>query len=409
MTVPRRSPVLHLSIAAFLLAAATAVVLAASLRIEIVATGPATVVPRDRVQVLRGERGGTVVAVEAKAGTLVAEGRAVLRLDATAQEVRLGQARDALADLTARRDGLDALLAGLEDEASPPPAPEDLAARSARIAGSVREAEAFIAAAQGERAVAYARIARIDALLSLENRRLTAVERLRETGVASGERLLDRVEARTDLETLRTIQEAEVAQIDLEVAALATARDGTLARARDEAAAERAALVREIASLRREMRRLTRDVEAATIRAPLAGRLQFEDDLRAGTVVEAGAALARIVPEGAAHDVIVDVSNTDIGFLSAGQSARVRIDAFPFSRYGAVKGRVVRIAADAVQDAPDAPLTYPVLVRLEAGATDLPLRAGMTARVDVVTGARTILSYFFAPIIDVISSGLRER
>ena len=48
----------------------------------------------------------------------------------------------------------------------------------------------------------------------------------------------------------------------------------------------------------------------------------------------------------------VFVLNKDIGFIKPGQEAKVRVDAFPFTRYGELPGAVTQIAADAL--APDA-------------------------------------------------------
>jgi hypothetical protein len=49
------------------------------------------------------------------------------------------------------------------------------------------------------------------------------------------------------------------------------------------------------------------------------------------------------------------ISNRDIGFVSAGQQAEVKIDTFNFTRYGLLRGKVVSVSQDAiVRDKPNA-------------------------------------------------------
>ena len=42
------------------------------------------------------------------------------------------------------------------------------------------------------------------------------------------------------------------------------------------------------------------------------------------------------------------MSDKDIGFVEPDQSAEVKIDAFPFTTYGSIKGKITSISADAV-------------------------------------------------------------
>ncbi len=44
------------------------------------------------------------------------------------------------------------------------------------------------------------------------------------------------------------------------------------------------------------------------------------------------------------------IDNKDIGFVNAGQAAEVKLETFPFTRYGTVPATVKRVTADAVTD-----------------------------------------------------------
>ena len=69
-----------------------------------------------------------------------------------------------------------------------------------------------------------------------------------------------------------------------------------------------------------------------------------------GQVVAAGQQLAVVTPSDGALRVEALVANADIGFVKLGQEVAVKLDAFPFTRFGALHGRVIAIAAEAVDE-----------------------------------------------------------
>ena len=127
--------------------------------------------------------------------------------------------------------------------------------------------------------------------------------------------------------------------------------------------------------------------------------------------------------------------NRDIGFVNVGQDAAVKIESFPYTRYGAIHAHVVPIARDAIPE-PDAAaiegdparpptrpaspaqrtqnLVFPVVLKPDAASiavdgVDQPLTSGMAVTVELKTGARRMLEYLFAPVVEVASKAMRER
>ena len=72
-----------------------------------------------------------------------------------------------------------------------------------------------------------------------------------------------------------------------------------------------------------------------------------------GQVVASGQEIMRVVPEHSKLEIEAYVKNRDIGFVSLGQEAVVKVEAFPFTRYGSIRAHVSRIARDAIPE-PDA-------------------------------------------------------
>ena len=88
-------------------------------------------------------------------------------------------------------------------------------------------------------------------------------------------------------------------------------------------------------------------VKGMTLRAPVSGTIEASAVTTVGQVVKPSQQLMQVVPEGAALEIECYVLNTDIGFLKVGQHATIKLDTFPYTRYGTISGTVTRIAADA--------------------------------------------------------------
>jgi hypothetical protein len=69
--------------------------------------------------------------------------------------------------------------------------------------------------------------------------------------------------------------------------------------------------------------------------------------------------LKTIVPLDAPIEIEALIQNKDIGFVEAGQTAVVKVESFPFTRYGTVEGAVVKVSRDAVDDREASALSDP--------------------------------------------------
>lgn len=134
------------------------------------------------------------------------------------------------------------------------------------------------------------------------------------------------------------------------------------------------------------------------VRAPVDGIVQELVVAGAGQSVGSNEPLMKLVPTGTGLVVRAKVDNQDIGYLKVGQAAKVKVRAFDFLRYGALKGEVQQIAADATPDQEDGALRYGITVETEkAELTDGEdwhnVTPGMAVEVDLLVRERTILSY----------------
>lgn len=120
-----------------------------------------------------------------------------------------------------------------------------------------------------------------------------------------------------------------------------------------------------------------------------------------------------IVPRGQSLEIEALVFNRDIGFVVEGQKATVKVDAFPFTRYGTIEGDIVTVSKDAATDE-KLGLVYPSRIRLATtqmriDAKDVDLSPGMAVTVEVKTGRRRLIEYFLSPLIQAANESVRER
>jgi len=172
--------------------------------------------------------------------------------------------------------------------------------------------------------------------------------------------------------------------------------------------------------------------------APIEGVVQQTAVTTVGQVVTTGQQLAVITPNGGKLQVEALVANLDIGFVKIGQPAVIKVDAFPFTRFGVLHGKVVKIAPSAVTEqeakralanaaaaanpsqAPSSSpgqaetFVFPVTVALDESAMTIddaviPLAPGMTVAVEIKTDSRRVIDYLLSPLAKIASEAARER
>lgn len=132
-----------------------------------------------------------------------------------------------------------------------------------------------------------------------------------------------------------------------------------------------------------------------------------------GAVVRPADPIMVIVPRDSDLMVEAMVLNRDAGFIREGQSVEVKLEAFPFTRYGIVPGKIERISRDSVQDE-KLGLVFPAQVSLSRSAINVDgkavkLEPGLAATAEIKTGTRRIIEYLLSPLARRVQEAGRER
>jgi membrane fusion protein, hemolysin D len=393
--------------------------------IDVVASAQGKVIPRGRVKIVQAADAGVVRAINVVDGSGVRAGEPLIVLDPTASEADVAQARESLSVAAVDRARAQALVRAATGQPVRFEAPSgmphtELGVQESLVAARVAEHRTAVAALHEERdqrgaelSMVAAEVQKIEQQLPLAETQLESLEALEGPGVVPRlkvaevkERVIglrgDLLIRREELNKTRGALGAVTNQIGkLESEFRAQALD-----ALSEAEANH--------RLRAEELKKAEDKAALTVlTSPIDGTVAQLAVHTLGAVVKPADPLLVIVPRGEELIVEAMVLNKDIGFVHEGQRVEVKLEAFPFTRYGIVAGEVERISRDSVDDE-KLGLVFPCLVTLsrsyiEIGAQRVALAPGFAATAEIKTGQRRIIEYLLSPLSRRLQEAGRER
>jgi hemolysin D len=394
-------------------------------QIDVVAVAQGRVIPDGRIKTVQAPDQGVVRAIHVRDGQRVQAGDPLIEMDPTVSEAEVEQAREALQVAEIDRARARALLDHASGRRVALVLPEGLsqevretqeaivAARIAEHRAQRSQAAQERAQRSADRAMVAADIERIEQQLPLAEQQLEAFRGLEARGFAPRLRVAEVEERTIGMRQDRVIRRAELGRARAAEAAAAQTLASIDAQFRREAldafneADATARLRREELTIAEERNRRT------LLTAPAAGVVQQVQVHTVGAVLRPADPLLVIVPDGSTLVVDAMVLNRDAGFVREGQEVRVKLEAFPFTRYGVVDGRLTFLSRDAVQDE-NLGLVFPARVELRqfsinVGGRATPLTAGLAATAEIRTGRRRIIEFLLSPLQRRVEEAGRER
>lgn len=159
----------------------------------------------------------------------------------------------------------------------------------------------------------------------------------------------------------------------------------------------------------------TQLLEQTDMTAPSRGLVKSIRVTTLGGVVRAGDIVMELLPTQSGLILEAKVYPADIAFVTVGQKANVKLDAFDSTVYGGFRGEVIYVSPDTLnEETQRGPQPY-YRVHVKIGTKDfdgekaqrMEVRPGMTAQVDLVVAKRSVLSYLINPVSQVMSQALR--
>lgn len=155
-------------------------------------------------------------------------------------------------------------------------------------------------------------------------------------------------------------------------------------------------------------------MERSVIKSPTDGIVNQVYVTTIGAVVKPGETVCEIVPIEDELTVEAYVRPSDIGFISVGQKAMVKVSAYDYSMYGGLDAIVQTIGADAIKDKQDNSFYEVKLLTKKSylkgkDNKKLTLIPGMTVTVSILTGEKTVMDYILKPFEKARETALQER
>ena len=299
----------------------------------------------------------------------------------------------------------------------------------AKLAAIVRQIEQKKAEAESVNAT----IAKIDASMPLVEE--TAAIRKKAMEIQYGNHIayLDAQTKLVEQQNERLVQQRKLVEIAAARQALEEQSDQTKAGYEHQVLNDLSDAEKKVFS--QDLIKAEQKTEERTLRSPIDGTVQQLVVHTVGGVVTPAQQLMVIVPADSHLEVEAMISNRDIGFVSVGQQAEVKVDTFNFTRYGLLHGKVISVSHDAiVRDKPNQKavdnkpggalsdssepegqeLSYSSRVSLDQTRMLVEdkmvnLAPGMAVTVEVKTGTRRIIEYLMSPVLRYRQESLRER
>jgi membrane fusion protein, hemolysin D len=389
--------------------------------LDVVAVARGRVVPRDRLQLVQAVDPGVVSRIRVREGDTVRAGQLLLDVDSTvtdAEEIRLSKE---LREARLQAARLHALLSDpsqLERLLVDDPRGVALQARllEDQRAEHQRRLEAAAFAVRQRRAaiaVTHANLERLEVIVGIQTQRADAFRSLLDRQFIATLQFLEVEERRVEKTQELAMERRRLEQEDAALAEAEAHYDVVEAGFRSARLAELLEWEARAASLEQEVVKASRRRSVQQITAPADGIVQQLSIKTAGAVVGAGEQVLAIVPTSGGVEVEVSIENKDVGFVRMGQPAEIKIDTFPFTRYGTVPGTVLAVSPDAaIREGVG--LVYSARIQLIRDTLDvdgqaMPISAGMAVAAEIHLGRRRVMEFFLSPLLKRSWEALRER
>ncbi|MEK4327858.1 HlyD family type I secretion periplasmic adaptor subunit [Paenibacillus sp. FSL R7-0312] len=381
-------------------------------KVDEVATARGKVIPDGRTKVLQPLEGGTIKAVLVKEGEHVSEGQVLVELDSTTSTADIQEldkqiyvARLQKAMLEAELKG--AAFKGLEEENLDP------SVNTAEILGmqmQLREArdeefssgrkEAELQVSQTEQELELEKAA-----LELANKDYALAAMKAEGSAEEGfEDSASLLQADNDLNKAKLQISSQETKVQKAENALAEAKQNVVSleeRHKRTILDELVETEKTLYSLESELTKANKRYELQQLTSPVDGTVHGLSSYTIGGVVTSAQDVISIVPDDTPLIVEATIANQDIGFIKKGQEANLKVDTFPFQKYGYLQGEITYVSPDAFEDEKLGPVfkaKLKVVSDTTSSGSFIRMTPGMSVTVEAKTGKRRIIDFFLSPL-----------
>ncbi|MBM7623238.1 HlyD family type I secretion periplasmic adaptor subunit [Sporohalobacter salinus] len=396
-------------------------------KVDKVAVVRGKVIPDGNVKVSQSLEGGVVTNINCVEGEKVKKGELLVKLDSSLVKKELEKVRDSL-NVTKLERKL--LLAALNEDKElirkilkkdvDLTINKDILKRQIKYKNLIEENnrkkqdnyQLQLERSMEEYNMAKKKLAKIEAKIDMLQKKVDKKETLYKKGAIPEKELIDK---KNELKLARYEHDLQSNKIDYQEdqLALSKSQKGVYkVKYKKDIFKKIVKKDKEIQQLKKEEAKLTEKLERKNLKAPVDGIVHEIKVNTVGGVVTSAKPIISIVPKDMPRIIEAKALNRDIGFIEKGDDVEIKLDTFPFQKYGTIKGKVTYISPDAVKDKKMG-YVYKVLVEpktetISVDNKEVRISPGMTVKGEIKTGKRRIIE-FFLPAIDYIKESFELR
>ena len=357
---------------------------ASQAELEQITRAPGQIIASGRTQVIQASDGGVLQALMVKEGDTVERGQVLALLDRQKLRASYQETRSRELALRATVARLQAEVVGSEPTFA------------AENEGYPQFRANQLALLQKRRASINEETASLRKLLELAQRELAMTAPLVNTG---------------------DVSQADVLKLERQVADLQAQITNRQNKYLQDTQADLSRAEEELAGVQQMLAQRADLLSRTELRAPMRGVVKNIRMTTIGGTLKPTEELMQIVP--IENELLVEarIRPTDIAFIHTGQTASVKIDAYDYTLYGWLEGKVSYLSPDTLTE--DLRQGEQAYYRMQVRADDkrfakkareaIQLQPGMTVTVEVKTGKNTVLRYLAKPIVKTMREAMVEK
>lgn len=400
-------------------------------KVEIVAVATGKILPSGRSKIIQPIETAIVKKSHVRNGQTVKKGDLLLELTTLGVDEDLAKAKSALNLASLNQLRQQSLFRSIEDNHQPILTNENkhivfgtddvLFVREQQLALSQYNAwiaekqklEGTIKQKETEKVTIEIQIKKLNAMLKYETERRKDIYSLYKKGHISKHEYFSQENRVIDLENERDIQQSKIHEINAQIEQIRKEYQVFEQNFRRNVLDELRKANEQVEQLSLEVEKLQQKQISNKIYAPVDGTVQQLQTYTIGGVVTTAQPLMTIVPQGEQFEIEAMLSNKDIGFVNEGQDVTIKVEAFPYTHYGYIKGKVKYFSFEAIQDE-KLGLVFPVTILMEKShlnidGRNIELIAGMAVSAEIKTGERRVMDYLLSPLKTTLDESFKER
>ncbi|WP_295748391.1 HlyD family type I secretion periplasmic adaptor subunit [Undibacterium sp.] len=395
-------------------------------KLDVVAVAQGKIVPNGKSKLIQPLEAGIVKAILVENGQHVALGQPLIELDTTQTSADVGKSKTARVDamlsanralalLEAQKTNTPPKLALLNDASENRQRETQSLAESAyaEYRSKLSSLHAELQKREQERQTTKLKIASLQQTAPMAHALADDYKALLAQNYVSKHAFLEKEQSRIQQEQDLAGQQSYAKELDASIAEQKQNIETASAQFRREQLDALNQAQQQLAQMRGDEAKSEQRQNQTHLTAPVAGTVQQLAIHTAGGVVTPAQELLVLVPDAAGLEIEAQVLNQDIGFVRAGQEAEIKLDAFPYTHYGTLPGKVMSISQDAVKD-DKLGLIYLARIKLlktsiNSDGRQIALTPGMASTIEIKTEQRRIIEYLLTPLLKYKGEALRER